>query len=93
MILFSLGIGVVFLIGLVIYLAKNQGRSEMRADKEEEINHAALKAVLIRNRLDSDPDFARRVRENFTRKLLPDLPARLHKPSGHEKDARANRPE
>lgn len=84
---------IVLLIGLAVFLAQKQGKAAMRADKEEEINNAVLKAVLVRDRLERDPDYARRLRQTFTRKLLPDLPAGLHKPERLKTNVKTDRRE
>ena len=80
-------------LALTVRLARQQGRAQMKADKEEEINRAVLNAVLARDRLERDPDYARRLRETFTRRLLPDLSTRLLKSKGHGRNAQTDRRE
>lgn len=52
---------------LSYWAGRRYGRSDERKNKAEEINEKARKAILIRQRLRDDDDYARRVRTRFTR--------------------------
>lgn len=48
-------------------LIKKSGQTQEKLTKEEEINEAVRKGLEVRDRLQRDADFARRVRDRFTR--------------------------
>lgn len=56
-----------FFSGFLVWLAFRNGRVTEKSSKESEINEAVRRALLVRDRLQRDPDYARRVRERFTR--------------------------
>ena len=53
-------------LALVVYIWRAGNQSALLT-KEEEINEAVRKAILIRDRLRRDPDYARRLRNRFSR--------------------------
>jgi len=57
------------LLGMLclIYIARKMGESDATATHEEKINDAVQKALMARDRLHADADFAKRVRERFKR--------------------------
>lgn len=77
---------IVALLAACLHLARRNGQAQERLSKEEEIDRAVEKARLARSRLDRDADYARRVRDAFTRKLLPDLRAGADRAKGHGKN-------
>lgn len=81
------------LAALAVLLARREGRTTERLSKEEEINRAVEKARLARSRLDRDADYARRVRDAFTRRILPDLRTGRDDRERHRNDAAPDRPE
>ena len=58
---------VAIVVGLSYWAGRRYGRSDERKNKAEEINEKARQAILIRQRLRDDADYARRVRTRFTR--------------------------
>lgn len=54
-------------LALFYALARRAGAVQARLTKEEEIHAAVEKALAARERLRHDADYARRVRERFTR--------------------------
>lgn len=57
-------LGSFFVLAIYIWRA---GKQSALLTKEEEINEAVRKAVLVRDRLRRDPDYARRLRARFSR--------------------------
>ncbi len=56
-----------FLTGFLVLISFRGGKTAERAGKEEEINAAVKKALAVHDRLQHDADYAKRVRQRFTR--------------------------
>lgn len=65
----SIGLVVVFagFLYFVLRSVKNSGKVEERSATQAEVLHDVQDAEKIHDRLRNDPDYAKRVRERFTR--------------------------
>ncbi|MEZ0263011.1 MAG: hypothetical protein ACAH80_18545 [Alphaproteobacteria bacterium] len=79
------GLAIAAAAGVVFAKGYTMGAASVRGKQAEVTIHDVKTANEARDRLRSDPAYARRVRLRFTRDegLLPELPAGLHEPARH----------